>query len=115
MTSPRVRASVSTVANCERMVSTSSLSSRKMLRVAQGRAIDAATSQATLCALVRLSRKNSPFAQAFVKNVQTPGLEVRRLFDYVRDDVLDSTKRQQQPFSYGSISGRQDFYFVAGK
>jgi uncharacterized caspase-like protein len=58
---------------------------------------------------------NSPFAQAFVKNVQTPGLEVRRLFDYVRDDVLDMTKRQQQPFSYGSISGRQDFYFVASK
>ena len=59
--------------------------------------------------------KNSPFAQAFVKNLQTPGLEVRRLFDYVRDDVLDITKRQQQPFSYGSISGRQDFYFVAAK
>jgi uncharacterized caspase-like protein len=58
---------------------------------------------------------NSPFAQAFVKNVQTPGLEVRRLFDYVRDDVLDMTSRQQQPFSYGSISGRQDYYFVAAK
>lgn len=58
---------------------------------------------------------NSPFAQAFVRNLQTPGLEVRRLFDYVRDDVLEMTKRQQQPFSYGSISGRQDFYFVAGK
>jgi tetratricopeptide (TPR) repeat protein len=58
---------------------------------------------------------NSPFAQAFVNNVQTPGLEVRRLFDYVRDDVLDMTSRQQQPFSYGSISGRQDFYFVAAK
>ncbi|MCP3389688.1 tetratricopeptide repeat protein [Bradyrhizobium sp. CCGB12] len=58
---------------------------------------------------------NSPFTLAFVKNVQTPGLEVRRLFDYVRDDVMDATGRQQQPFSYGSISGRQDFYFVAGK
>jgi tetratricopeptide (TPR) repeat protein len=56
---------------------------------------------------------NSPFALAFVKNLQTPGLEVRRLFDYVRDDVLEMTHRQQQPFSYGSISGRQDFYFVA--
>ena len=58
---------------------------------------------------------NSPFAKAFVKNLQTPGLEVRRLFDYVRDDVMDATSRKQQPFSYGSISGRQDFYFVAGK
>jgi tetratricopeptide (TPR) repeat protein len=58
---------------------------------------------------------NSPFALAFAKNLQTPGLEVRRLFDYVRDDVLEATGRRQQPFSYGSISGRQDFYFVAGK
>jgi uncharacterized caspase-like protein len=56
---------------------------------------------------------NSPFATAFVKNLQTPGLEVRRLFDYVRDDVMESTKDRQQPFSYGSISGRQDFFFVA--
>jgi uncharacterized caspase-like protein len=58
---------------------------------------------------------NSPFASAFVKNLQTPGLEVRRLFDFVRDDVMDATQRRQKPFSYGSISGRQDFYFVAAK
>jgi hypothetical protein len=37
------------------------------------------------------------------------------MFDNVRDDVLDATGRRQQPFSYGSISGRQDFYFVAAK
>ncbi len=58
---------------------------------------------------------NSPFATAFIKNVQTPGLEVRRLFDFVRDDVMEATQRKQKPFSYGSISGRQDFYFVAVK
>jgi tetratricopeptide (TPR) repeat protein len=58
---------------------------------------------------------NSPFASAFVKNLPTPGLEVRRLFDFVRDDVMEATGRRQKPFSYGSISGRQDFYFVAGK
>ena len=58
---------------------------------------------------------DSPFTLAFVKNVQTPGLEVRRLFDYVRDDVMEMTGNQQQPFSYGSISGRRDFYFVATK
>ena len=58
---------------------------------------------------------NSPFATAFVKNLPTPGLEVRRLFDFVRDDVMEATGRKQKPFSYGSISGRQDFYFVAGK
>ncbi|RTM10829.1 MAG: tetratricopeptide repeat protein [Bradyrhizobiaceae bacterium] len=58
---------------------------------------------------------NSPFATAFVKNLPTPGLEVRRLFDFVRDDVMEATGRRQKPFSYGSVSGRQDFYFVAGK
>jgi uncharacterized caspase-like protein len=58
---------------------------------------------------------NSPFAMAFVKNLQTPGLEVRRMFDFVRDDVMEATQRKQKPFSYGSISGPQDFYFVAAK
>jgi uncharacterized caspase-like protein len=58
---------------------------------------------------------NSPFASAFVKNLQMPGLEVRRLFDVVRDDVMELTDRRQKPFSYGSVSGRQDFYFVAAK
>lgn len=58
---------------------------------------------------------NSPFAAAFAKDLKMPGLEVRRMFDFVRDDVMDATKRKQKPFSYGSISGRQDFYFVATK
>lgn len=58
---------------------------------------------------------NSPFATAFVRNLPTPGLEVRRLFDFVRDDVMEATGRRQKPFSYGSISGRQDFYFVAAR
>lgn len=56
---------------------------------------------------------NSPFATAFIKNIQVPGIEVRRLFDNVRDDVMESTGRRQQPYSYGSVPGRQDFYFVA--
>jgi hypothetical protein len=56
---------------------------------------------------------NSPFARAFVAELKVPGLEVRRLFDYVRDDVLDATNKHQQPFTYGSLPGRRDFYFVA--
>jgi hypothetical protein len=56
---------------------------------------------------------NSPFARAFVAELKVPGLEVRRLFDYVRDDVLDATNKHQQPFTYGSLPGRWDFYFVA--
>lgn len=56
---------------------------------------------------------NSPFAAALVKNVATPGLEVRRLFDFVRDEVLKATNRRQQPYSYGSLPGREDFYFTS--
>jgi uncharacterized caspase-like protein len=58
---------------------------------------------------------HSPFTDAFVQEVKTPGLEVRRLFDFVRDDVIEATKHRQKPFMYGSISGKQDFYFVAAK
>ena len=58
---------------------------------------------------------NSPFVSALVKRMETPGLEMRRLFDYVRDDVMEATSRRQQPFSYGSVPGREDFFFVAGK
>ena len=42
---------------------------------------------------------SSPFASAFVKNLLTPGLEVRRLFDFVRDDVMEANGRKQKPFS----------------
>lgn len=55
---------------------------------------------------------NSPFTTSLVKNMLTPNVEVRRLFDFVRDDVLELTKKQQTPYTYGSIPGRQDFYFL---
>jgi len=56
---------------------------------------------------------NSPFAIALAKRLGTPGLEVRRLFDLVRDDVLATTNRRQQPFAYGSLSGSEDYFFAA--
>jgi hypothetical protein len=40
---------------------------------------------------------------------------VRRLFDYVRDDVLQATRKRQQPYTYGSLPGAQDFFFVSAK
>ena len=56
---------------------------------------------------------NSPYALALAKRIQqTPTLEVRRLFDVVRDDVMETTGQKQQPFSYGSMSGSMDFYFA---
>jgi tetratricopeptide (TPR) repeat protein len=58
---------------------------------------------------------NSPFAQAFVARLKMPGRELRRMFDDVRDDVLEATSKRQQPYTYGSVPGRRDFYFVAGR
>ena len=57
--------------------------------------------------------KNSPFVSALLGRITTPGLEVRRLFDLVRDDVLEATRKRQQPFFYGSLSGNYDYYFVS--
>lgn len=58
---------------------------------------------------------NSPFALALAREIKVPKVEVRRLFDIVRDDVWNATNHQQQPFTYGSLPGREDFYFVAEK
>jgi len=58
---------------------------------------------------------NSPFASALVAQLKVPGREVRRLFDYVREDVMNATGKRQQPFTYGSLPGSRDYYFVAGK
>ena len=58
---------------------------------------------------------NSPFATILAREMRQPKVEVRKLFDIVRDDVWAVTKRAQQPFTYGSPPGREDFYFVAEK
>jgi len=51
------------------------------------------------------SGQNSPYAKALVKHITTPGLDVRLLFGRVRDEVLKSTGRRQEPFTYGSLGG----------
>lgn len=56
---------------------------------------------------------NSPFAAALVKRMATPDVEINKIFRLVRDDVLDTTGGRQEPFTYGSLPGREDFYFVA--
>jgi hypothetical protein len=48
--------------------------------------------------------RNSPFTTALLRHIETPGLEISFLFRRVRDDVMTATKREQQPFVYGSLS-----------
>jgi hypothetical protein len=49
--------------------------------------------------------KNSPFTTALAKHIATPGLDVRKAFGFVRDDVLKVTSNRQEPFVYGSLGG----------
>lgn len=49
--------------------------------------------------------RNSPFAAALLKHMETAGLDIRNLANRVRDDVMAATQRKQEPFSYGSLPG----------
>ncbi|MGY3478966.1 caspase family protein [Bradyrhizobium ottawaense] len=49
--------------------------------------------------------KNSPFTAAMVHHVTKPGLDLRKAFGYVRDEVLKSTANRQEPYLYGSLGG----------
>lgn len=55
--------------------------------------------------------RNSPFAVALVNHLATPGLDLRKAFGYVRDDVLKQTDNKQEPYIYGSLGG-DDFPLV---
>lgn len=56
--------------------------------------------------------RNSPFTTALLRYIETPGLEISFLFRRVRDDVMTATKREQQPFVYGSLS-KEEIYLKA--
>jgi tetratricopeptide (TPR) repeat protein len=56
---------------------------------------------------------NSPFAIAVIQRVATPGVEINKLFRLVRDDVMEATAGRQEPYTYGSLPGKEDFFFVA--
>ncbi len=49
--------------------------------------------------------KNSPYATALVKYIAAPGLDLRRAFGFIRDDVLQATGNRQEPYVYGSLGG----------
>lgn len=49
--------------------------------------------------------RNSPFTTALVRHIATPGLDLRKAFGFVRDDVLKETGNRQEPYVYGSLGG----------
>ncbi|MEE9375566.1 MAG: caspase family protein [Rhizobiaceae bacterium] len=53
--------------------------------------------------------RNSPYTKSLLKNLSQPGVDIQFMFRKVRDDVLESTNGGQEPFTYGSLPGRQIF------
>src|SRR5690348_12952326 len=49
--------------------------------------------------------KNSPYTAALIEHLPKPGLDLRRAFGFVRDDVLKVTGNKQEPYVYGSLGG----------
>jgi hypothetical protein len=50
---------------------------------------------------------NSPFTTALLKHLMEPGLDIRLALGRVRDEVLQDTNNQQEPFVYGSLGGTE--------
>jgi uncharacterized caspase-like protein len=49
--------------------------------------------------------QNSPFSAALVKHLASPGLDIRKAFGFVRDDVMNATGNQQEPYTTNSLGG----------
>ncbi len=47
----------------------------------------------------------SPYAEALVKHLATPGVDIRIVLGRVRDAVLAATERRQEPYIYGTLGG----------
>jgi len=43
----------------------------------------------------------------------TADIEINKIFRLIRDDVMEAAAGRQEPFTYGSLPGREDFFFVA--
>ena len=50
---------------------------------------------------------------ALAQRIATPNVEINKLFRLVRDDVMEATAGRQEPYTHGSLPGREDFFFVA--
>jgi uncharacterized caspase-like protein len=55
------------------------------------------------------SGRNSPFAEALVRHIATPGQSINDLMIAVRTDVLAATRQQQRPWEQGSLTERFAF------
>ena len=49
--------------------------------------------------------KNSPFTTALLKHLIAPGLDIRKAFGFIRDEVMNETGGQQEPYTTNSLGG----------
>ncbi|MGQ0671416.1 MAG: caspase family protein [Hyphomicrobium sp.] len=54
--------------------------------------------------------RNSPFAKALLKHLDTPGLELHQMMRRVRADVKEETNGRQTPWEESALT--EDYYFV---
>jgi uncharacterized caspase-like protein len=50
------------------------------------------------------SGQHSPFTESLLAHIEEPGLEINFLFRKIREEVRTKTQRQQEPYTYGSLS-----------
>ena len=55
--------------------------------------------------------KHSPFTTSILNHLTTPGLDLRKAFGIIRDDVMVATNNKQEPYVFGSLGGA-DVAFV---
>ncbi|PRY72469.1 Sel1 repeat-containing protein [Marivita geojedonensis] len=58
------------------------------------------------------TRGNSPYARALMEKMAKPGLEISLMFRQVRDAVLEETQNLQEPYTYGSLTGKP--FYLSG-
>jgi uncharacterized caspase-like protein len=56
--------------------------------------------------------RNSPFAEAFIKHMSTPGEDISTILINVRNDVMQATGRRQVPWEHSAMTAR---FFFLGK
>jgi uncharacterized caspase-like protein len=59
--------------------------------------------------LAQSAGDNGAYALALVRNMATPGADIRDVFDRVREDVLKATSYKQVPWTTVSLSGPYEF------
>jgi hypothetical protein len=55
--------------------------------------------------------EHSPFTQALLEHIETPGIEVRQMLSRVRATVIDNTDGEQLPLDTSALV--EDFYFTS--